>query len=61
MGVQRQLKVLGIFARLYHRDGKAAYLDDMPRVLRYLRGACERYDALHPLRALLDEIHGGAS
>ena len=33
MGVQRQLKVLGIFARLYHRDGKAAYLDDMPRVL----------------------------
>jgi aminoglycoside/choline kinase family phosphotransferase len=37
MGVQRQLKVLGIFARLYHRDGKAAYLDDMPRVLAYLR------------------------
>ncbi len=60
MGMQRQLKVLGIFARLYHRDGKAAYLDDMPRVLRYLRRACERYDALSPLRALLDEIHGGA-
>ena len=60
MGVQRQLKVLGIFARLYHRDGKAAYLDEMPRVLRYLRRACDRYDALHPLRALLDEIHGGA-
>ena len=61
MGVQRQLKVLGIFARLYHRDGKAAYLDDMPRVLRYLRKACERYDALHPLRALLDELHGGTA
>src|SRR4029453_18260677 len=45
MGVQRQLKVLGIFARLYHRDGKAAYLDDMPRVLAYLRGACAPYGA----------------
>ena len=33
MGVQRQLKVLGIFARLYHRDGKRGYLDDMPRVM----------------------------
>ena len=33
MGVQRQLKVLGIFARLCHRDGKAGYLDDMPRVM----------------------------
>ena len=58
MGVQRQLKVLGIFARLCHRDGKAAYLDDMPRVLRYLRGACERYRALEPLQVLLDELHG---
>jgi len=42
-------------------DGKAAYLDEMPRVLRYLRRACDRYDALHPLRRLLDEIHGGVS
>ena len=56
MGVQRQLKVLGIFARLYHRDGKAAYLDDMPRVLGYLRGACKRYRALGPLGALIDAI-----
>ena len=60
MGVQRQLKVLGIFARLYHRDGKAAYLDDMPRVMRYLRAACERYRALGPLVTLIDEIEGGA-
>jgi hypothetical protein len=60
MGVQRQLKVLGIFARLYRRDGKAAYLDDMPRVMRYLRGACERYRALGPLGALIDEIQSGA-
>jgi aminoglycoside/choline kinase family phosphotransferase len=61
MGVQRQLKVLGIFARLYHRDGKAAYLDDMPRVYSYLRRACERYDALSALRGLLVELHGGES
>ena len=60
MGVQRQLKVLGIFARLHHRDGKAAYLDDMPRVMRYLRAACERYRALGPLATLIDEIEGGA-
>ena len=58
MGVQRQLKVLGIFARLNHRDGKAAYLADMPRVMAYLRGACARYRALGPLLALIDEIEG---
>jgi len=56
MGVQRQLKVLGIFARLYHRDGKDAYLEHMPRVMRYLRGACSRYDELSPLLRLLDEL-----
>ena len=56
MGVQRQLKVLGIFARLAYRDGKRAYLDDMPRVMAYLRGACGRYGALHPLLALIDEL-----
>ncbi len=60
MGVQRQLKVLGIFARLAHRDGKRGYLDDMPRVMAYLRGACARYGALHPLLALLDEIEDRA-
>lgn len=60
MGVQRQLKVLGIFARLYHRDGKAAYLDDLPRVMAYLRRACERYRALGPLLALIDELEGSA-
>ena len=40
MGVQRQIKVLGIFARLCHRDGKRGYLEDMPLVMRYLRAAC---------------------
>jgi N-acetylmuramate 1-kinase len=56
MGVQRQIKVLGIFARLYHRDGKDGYLKDMPRVMRYLRRACSRYDELSPLSRLLDEL-----
>jgi N-acetylmuramate 1-kinase len=60
MGVQRQLKVLGIFARLYHRDGKGAYLDEMPRVMRYLRRACERYRALGPLLAVIDELEDPA-
>ena len=54
MGVQRHLKVLGIFARLCHRDGKTGYLGDMPRVMNYLRKACERYGELRPLRKLLD-------
>jgi len=58
MGVQRQLKVLGIFARLSHRDGKDGYLADMPRVTAYLRGACRRYSALDPLTRLLDSIEG---
>ena len=58
MGVQRHLKVLGIFARLFHRDGKARYLDDLPRVLRYLERAASRYRELAPLARLLDELHG---
>jgi len=56
MGVQRQLKVLGIFARLHHRDGKDGYLKEMPRVMRYLRGACARYRELGPLLRLIDEL-----
>ena len=36
MGVQRHLKAAGIFARLYHRDGKAGYLGDVPRTLQYI-------------------------
>lgn len=54
MGVQRHIKVLGIFARLYHRDGKQGYLKDMPLVMHYLRKACERYIELKPLLRLLD-------
>ncbi len=58
MGVQRHIKVLGIFARLCHRDGKEGYLKDMPLVMRYLRRACERYTALHPFLILLDSLEG---
>ena len=56
MGVQRHLKVLGIFARLYYRDGKERYLNDMPLVMRYLRAACGRYRELNPLLKLLDKL-----
>ena len=56
MGAQRQIKVLGIFARLYHRDGKDGYLKDMPRVMAYLRRTCERYGELRPLLRLLDTL-----
>ncbi|MES2771814.1 MAG: phosphotransferase [Pseudomonadota bacterium] len=56
MGAQRQLKVLGIFARLYHRDGKAGYLKDLPRVMFYLRRTCERYLELRPLARLFDQL-----
>lgn len=56
MGAQRQIKVLGIFARLYHRDGKDGYLKDMPLVMHYLRKTCERYDELKPLLFLLDGL-----
>lgn len=56
MGVQRHIKILGIFARLYHRDGKDGYLKDMPLVMDYLRRACARYIELRPLLRLLDKI-----
>jgi aminoglycoside/choline kinase family phosphotransferase len=57
MGVQRHIKVLGIFARLYHRDGKEVYLKDMPLVFEYLYKACARYVDLKPLQVLLEELH----
>ena len=57
MGVQRHIKVLGIFARLYHRDGKDGYLKDMPLVMEYLHKACERYIDLKPLLNILLELN----
>lgn len=56
MGVQRHIKVLGIFARLAHRDGKEGYLKDMPLVMDYLHRACARYIDLKPLLNILDEL-----
>ena len=56
MGVQRHLKILGIFARLSHRDSKDGYLKDLPLVLRHLRKTCGRYRELTPLLSLLDEL-----
>ena len=54
IGVQRHLKVMGIFARLHHRDGKPKYLADAPRFLAYLDAVVPRYPELAPLGALLD-------
>jgi aminoglycoside/choline kinase family phosphotransferase len=56
MGLQRHLKVLGIFARICHRDGKPAYVQDTPRFLHYVRAVAQRYASLSPLLHLLDRI-----
>ncbi len=56
MGLQRHLKVLGIFARIHHRDGKPGYVEDTPRFARYVRAVAGRYNALAPLARLFDEI-----
>jgi hypothetical protein len=56
VGLQRSLKVLGIFARLYHRDGKDRYLADLPLVMRHTRRVVERYAAFDDLRRLLDRL-----
>jgi len=58
MGAQRHIKVLGIFARLYHRDGKDGYLKDMPLVMAYLRKVCGRYVELKPMLKLLNALEG---
>ncbi|HEY5806952.1 MAG TPA: phosphotransferase [Povalibacter sp.] len=54
MGVQRHLKAIGIFARLWHRDGKPGYLKDIPRTLNYVRVVCASYPELQYLRQLID-------
>lgn len=59
MGLQRHLKILGIFARLSHRDGKHQYLDDVPMVLDYVRKTANRYAVFKPLLRLLDLLEGG--
>ncbi len=58
MGLQRHLKVAGIFARLSLRDGKPKYLADTPRFIAYIRATCARYRELGPLLRLLDQVEG---
>jgi len=55
MGVQRHLKILGIFARLNYRDGKSQYLNDLPLTLKYVLDTCEQYGELQPLKQILEE------
>ncbi|MGL6069929.1 N-acetylmuramate/N-acetylglucosamine kinase AmgK [Craterilacuibacter sp.] len=58
MGVQRHLKVAGIFARLHHRDGKDKYRPEIPRFIKYLKRTTRRYGELAPLYGLLVELVG---
>jgi aminoglycoside/choline kinase family phosphotransferase len=58
MGLQRHLKVAGIFARLTLRDGKPKYLADAPRFINYIRATASRYSELTPLLRLIDKIEG---
>lgn len=60
MGVQRHLKVIGIFARICHRDGKPRYLGDVPRFFRYLETAVARRPELAELGELLASLPQGA-
>ena len=55
IGVQRHLKIIGIFARLHHRDGKSKYLHDVPRFVGYLDAVLSKYPEFAPLVALIEE------
>tara|TARA_Y100001936_G_C16091751_1_gene686904 strand:+ start:3043 stop:4062 length:1020 start_codon:yes stop_codon:yes gene_type:complete len=61
MGVQRHLKILGIFARLCYRDGKKNYLKDIPIVINHLKKTCDRYRELNFLSELLSELESKES
>jgi len=58
MGLQRHLKVLGIFARIHYRDGKPGYLEDTPRFTRYALAVAGRYRELNPLARMLESLAG---
>lgn len=60
MGLQRHLKVLGIFARLYHRDGKSGYLNDMPLVLDYVLRTARRYREFAELVRVVEAVEQAA-
>ena len=59
MGLQRHLRILGIFARIHYRDGKPKYLADTPRFVHYVRKTCERYQELWPLVRLFNTLKIG--
>ncbi|MFW9081794.1 aminoglycoside phosphotransferase family protein [Pseudomonas sp. P2757] len=61
MGVQRHLKVIGIFARICHRDGKPRYLADVPRFFAYIEAVIARRPELADLQALLSSLRGGVT
>ncbi|WP_285372959.1 phosphotransferase [Pseudomonas sp. lyk4-TYG-107] len=61
MGVQRHLKVIGIFARICHRDGKPRYLADVPRFFAYIEAVLARRPELADLQALLASLRGGVT
>jgi aminoglycoside/choline kinase family phosphotransferase len=61
MGVQRHLKVIGIFARICHRDGKPRYLADVPRFFAYIEAVIARRPELADLQALLASLRGGVT
>ena len=56
MGLQRNLRILGVFARLNHRDKKAAYLAHLQRVNQYVRQVAARYMVFKPLLRVLDQL-----
>jgi N-acetylmuramate 1-kinase len=58
MGLQRHLKLMGIFCRLKHRDGKPHHVDDLPRFFQYATRVAMRYGPLKPLLALLEPLSG---
>jgi N-acetylmuramate 1-kinase len=61
MGLQRHLKVLGIFCRLKHRDAKPQYSRDLPRFFAYVTKVANRYRPLEPLIALIEPMSGIAT
>jgi N-acetylmuramate 1-kinase len=61
MGLQRHIKVLGLFCRIHYRDGKPHYLQDLPRFIGYARKVAERYRPLAPFAKLLGDLEGRAA
>ena len=61
LAAQRNTRILGVFVRLWKRDGKPRYLADTPRFIAYIRHTARRYRELTPLLRLIDEIEGTAA